>query len=617
MKKNYLAIVAAGLFSVQATAQQSNGLAVQTKTLDMSVSNAVEEPREIGFSGLRAPGDTIWFNDFSDPTDWTIDNEVGNSDDWVIGTNGPSGTFPTDPLESTSGGNFALFDSDLLCSGNQVANIYTADAIDLSGNQGVLIQFEQYYRRFVDSCYVLVSTDGVNWTKFEVNAGVAVNATVPNNPQLTQVNISAVAGGQATVYIGFQFYSPAALGANAGCSYAWQVDDVALVESQANDLILNKTYHGDVINDWEYEVTPLAQAQSKVLGVVVTNNGSATQTTVECEYDIVFDGSSVNSGSFAVGDGTINPAETDTGWFDTGFVPSEIGTYTVTYTIVSAEGDALPENNTIERDFEMTEFEWSHEREDLWDGQYGGYIVPDSDPQEMQEYAHGSVFVPVVDADLYAIKVSFGDLTSATPSTPLALTAEVHTFGANIQDIVESEVQAVDVFGTGWQTFVLDDPISLTAGTGYILAVRTTGGEDVMVINGWGVDDDFGAANYGPFGTGGAENWFNGWDYSSAIRAVFNPDVASVNENEDVSGLNIFPNPTSDDLKVNFTAKENQDMTVQVIGSNGALVASRQLNVRVGQLNRVEFDMSNLAGGIYMVQLVGRNGMITKRVIVQ
>lgn len=616
MKKHYVLTVAfSACVALGSMAQHVGNTQVLTKTKQIFAPANENRPDVDQFAGSRAPGDTIWQNDFSNPSDWAISNEVGNSDNWVIGTSGPSGAFPNPDLISTSGGNWALYDSDLMCSGNQIGNLVTASPINLSSYSGVLVQFEQHYRRYVDSTYVVVSTDGTNWTKFDVNQGIAVNAST-TNPQLVQINISAVAGGEAAVWIGFQFYSPSSLGGNAGCSYAWQVDDVALVEAQDNDLVIGATYYGDVFNDWEYATTPLAQAVPVYLGAIATNNGAATQTSVACEYDITLDGNSVSSGSFAIGSGTLAPAESDTGWFDTGFTPDEVGTYTVTYTITSDASDANPNDNESTSAFDITMYEWSHEREDSWDGQYGGYIVPDSDPEEMQAYAQGSVFYPVQDADLYGMRVSFGSLTSATTSAPMALTMEIHEIGASIQDIVDSEVQGVEISDDGWQTFVFDSPYLMTAGTGYILAIRTEGGDDIMTINGWGVDADFGAANYGPFGTGGAENWYNGWDYSSAIRALFDPTIG-VEENEDLSGVHVYPNPATDNINVRFVAKEDQTIMINVIAANGALVMSEQRKASVGQNNTITFDATNLTAGIYMVQMVGTTSSLTQRVVVQ
>src|ERR1043165_6380325 len=70
----------------------------------------------------------IWSDDFSNASNWVISNDVGSTDDWVIGTNGPSGAYMIPAITSTTAANgFALYDSDLMCSGNQIGNLTTAN----------------------------------------------------------------------------------------------------------------------------------------------------------------------------------------------------------------------------------------------------------------------------------------------------------------------------------------------------------------------------------------------------------------------------------------------------------------------------------------------------------
>ena len=100
--------------------------------------------------------DVFYTNDFSNPSSWVISAAAG-TDNWVIGTDIPSGAFLIDPIESTTAANgFALFDSDVLCSGNQVANLTLANGINCSAQSEVLLTFEQQYRRFFDSTFVFV-----------------------------------------------------------------------------------------------------------------------------------------------------------------------------------------------------------------------------------------------------------------------------------------------------------------------------------------------------------------------------------------------------------------------------------------------------------------------------
>lgn len=174
----------------------------------------------------------FWTDDFSTPANWTISNQVSNSDDWIIGTNGPAGQFAIDPIASTTATNgFALFDSDLLCSGNQIADLTTANAINCTGQSPVQLQFEQWYTRFDDSTIVFVSNDNINWTAFPVNTTILNNQSPLVNPDVVKLDITSVAGNQATVWIRFEFYSPSTFvgpGNAPGCGYAWMIDDVEL-----------------------------------------------------------------------------------------------------------------------------------------------------------------------------------------------------------------------------------------------------------------------------------------------------------------------------------------------------------------------------------------------------
>ena len=576
------------------------------------------------FTGERSGGGPIWSEDFGNgfPQGWAVD-DVSGINPWKWSENGSHGYWNGsngddygDPINSTTSGNgFLISDPDSANHFNYgqpsgttyeyLESYFATNAIDLGGSYpSLLLEFEQSFR-FNNSVdlVVMASADSINWTEYTVQGGTN-NNTASADPELVSVNISGAVGSSQVVYL--------KIGWNARV-YFWMIDDMRIVEGLGNDLIVEKAFHGNVIEDWEYEITPLGQVASKELGVVVNNNGGNVQSNVMCEYAIVLNGDTVDDGIFTVNDGTIGPAETDTGWYDTGYFPDEVGLYSVHYKVTSESQDEEPLNNSFTRDFEINEYEWSHEREDLWDGQYGAYYIPNSDPQELAAYSHGSVFYPVADADLTAIKVSFGSLTSATSSSPIALTVEVHEIGQNIQDIVDSEIQLADLESAGWQTFILDDPITLVEGVGYILAVSSPGEPDIMTIDGWGLDDDFGGANYGPFGTGGAENWYNGWDYSSAIRAVFNPAL-SVPETQTANNafFSLYPNPASGAVQVNVDGNVDLEQ-VSIVDVTGKLVVSSV----VGLSQKLSLDVSQLEPGIYFVNGSSKNHISTQKLIIQ
>ena len=286
---------------------------------------------------LNNKGATIWSNDFTTPGDWTI---ASNGDDWIIGTGiAPSGAYAINPLTSTSGGNFALFDSDLMCSGNQDATITINIPINLTGISNVSMVFEEYYRKSQDQTYVGVSTNGGStWTDFEVNSFIGVNdfngMDQNANPYSVTVNISSAAANQAAVLIRFRFVG--------GCDYAWMVDDVKLQETDNNDLVAVEGFYGFGANLIPYTRIPTSQITSASFMAKATNIGVVNQTNVILTAD-------VNGGAFT---GTSAPQTIVAGTTDSLFSTTQ---YTpvpccvpliVTLDITSDSIDSTPINNT-------------------------------------------------------------------------------------------------------------------------------------------------------------------------------------------------------------------------------------------------------------------------------
>ena len=144
----------------------------KTKTLSSTVSSSVI--RQGNPTGVNHSSTLILADDFSTPGTWVISHAAGTIGDWVIGPNPPAGFFPIDPINSGSAINgFARFDSDSICSHDQIGNITSASSINLSAYAGIRFSFSQYYRRFHDSTYVIISTDNINWTRFPVNGNLA------------------------------------------------------------------------------------------------------------------------------------------------------------------------------------------------------------------------------------------------------------------------------------------------------------------------------------------------------------------------------------------------------------------------------------------------------------
>jgi hypothetical protein len=602
MKKIYALILA---FSVTlgATAQVAQQSVQLVKGITNSSTVALEQP--VFTPSVFAAGDTIsgLYYDFSVSANWTFGNEAGTTSSWIIGTDVPSGDFPIDGILSTTAANgFALYDSDLIC-GTDNAFVQMANPVDLSGEASVAIRFQQNYLKFQDQTFVEVSTDGTNWTSYEVNAAVAVN-TGTDNPDELEVNISGVAANQPQVWVRFRF-----MGA---CDYAWMVDDVAFVEGAASDLAMTDLWHADILNAFEYQQIPLAQTTEVVIGAVCENKGGSAQTNAIYTFDISDGSSSVASGTFPANNTSIASSAFDTTWYATGFTPSALGDYTVTVSVAADQVDGNPGDNEETSAFKMTGNIYAHDDEDNIEFQFSGGGTP------ANEFKSAMYYVTPNAGTLTAVQVAFGNLTTTT-------TCIVEVFDAadlstalvtEVYDILPSDLT------TSATTILVDvlinngDGFQVAAGSTYLISIGNTGeGEELYILASDG-DDDNGQLRYGPYGVGGAIDWYTGWTNSPIIRGKFDA-LVSVEENVDVSGFTIYPNPTMNILNINFVSKYDQNVTINVIGVDGALVFSENVVTKVGQASKTTVDFTTLAKGIYTVQLVGANSSLTERVVVQ
>jgi len=84
-----------------------------------------------------------------------------------------------------------------------------------------------------------------------------------------------------------------------------------------------------------------------------------------------------------------------------------------------------------------------------------------------------------------------------------------------------------------------------------------------------------------------------------------NSGIANIGLTENVAteNLNIFPNPATGSINVNYTAKNNSELTARVVDITGRVVMTHSYGkVFVGQSN-FKLELSTLKAGIYFVDL--------------
>lgn len=559
----------------------------------------------------------IWSDDFSDPGTWVIGQEAGASADaWVIGTDAPSGAFAIDPIESTTADNgFALFDSDLLCSGNQIAYVQMADPVDLSGYAGVVLQFEQLFRRFRGDCFVDVSVDGSNWTEFEVNAEVDVNASTPN-PDVALVNLSAIAGGQSTVWVRFRYFSTVAEhGPGGGCDYAWMVDDVAFTTLPDNEIQMDYGFVSTTGTGEEYGRIPQQQLPGFLnVGAGLFNFGSETQTNVVLTTSF--------TGPTAIPDlvtevGSIESqvvVDTDD---NVGIGSLDLGEYTVNYTMTSDQIglDENPDNNTQVRNFEVTSTMYSLDKI----GDHAAGVVENLQQVGTASFTDNATDVKLltmyfvnVEMTVYGFEVGIGPASRAggTISISLLDTTDVLSTPSIVNlpiDGVESDPYVLTAADVTAGVVTIPLPQSVTLAPGAYYACVTLGGSgttaatdpEVFVLDDLTVPQPgLASALWLPvdFNEDGTEgpHFYGGNGTAWAIRLSSNSTIG-VREEEELAGVSLFPNPTKGLVTINL-ANDGRH-TVEVINALGEVVLTNVIN------RTTTLDLSGLAAGVYNARI--------------
>jgi len=615
---------------------QKRPLTIPVQSYPDAYMNSISQPAALGSdrpdNGIRpnssasvnTRGGAIWSEDFGNgfPAGWAVDDLSGISP-WKWTTegshgywNGTNGNGYGAAINSTTASNgFLINDPD---SANHftygqpsgttyqyLESYFATNAIDLGASySSLLLEFEQAFRfnNSVDMI-VQVSPDSTNWTEFTVQ-GATGNNTASPDPDQVSLNISGAIGASQTVYLRIGWSSRV---------YFWMIDDMRIIQGLDNDIALTKAYHGDIILDYQYSKYPLEQTTEMVLGAVVSNFGGNVQTNVTIDYDILRNGTSVSTGSFSLPD-DLDPAEVDTAWYSTGYTPDQTGDYEVTMTVSSDITDENTSNQSGSSEFEVTDFTFAHDYDDAFDVQVWGQATNGV----ANPYSHGNVFIPYnAGSSIYAMDVAFGSLTSSGTS----VIAQVLELGSSIQDVVDSYESVFDIYpehingGSNFffTTIVLEDEVALNAGTGYTIAVQSEGGADSLYVLGNTGDEDFSTTLYGPYGTGAAVNWYNGWNHTPGIRMNLNPDIAGVDDIVGSNNVLVYPNPSTD--VINVLLDKSKYTAASVTDVTGRLVLDLSAEL-LGTGNRFTFDVSNMVSGIYLLNLQGEASSTVKRISV-
>jgi len=596
MKNVYIglaSILASGfVFGQKVTTNPMNDKKIQA--LDVKAKKEIfSEPKGI----------TLWSNNFSVPADWVTSNAPAGTPghtagDWAIVTNASAGPVAAlNPAGFTSVANgYALINSDAAgAAETQNAKIVTANSINLTGQPLVVLVFQQTHRRFMESTFVVYSTDGgVVWQEIEVNVGMAAS-TNSTNPQIVQVNMSAYLGNQANVKIGFKY--------TGQYDWFWAVDDVKLMTPDDYDLAMDSGYWGST-GSWgarlPYYQIPLAQLAPIDISGVISNLGALNQT------DIVFTAALASgawSGSSAAS--TIIAGASDTLPLPSALTPPAVAmTHVINFSTTSGAVDAAPANNSLPAaaTLVINNSIYARDKDNMTNGSYNqglGFEV-------------GNIFDIYATAPLSAIDFMINDVAEVGAECYVKLYSIDPTTG-DFVFVDESNPYTITANDLGsLVTF------SLSAG-----AYTLNAGESYLVVA--GSAGDGGATNdlvVGTSGSSAAQTSYyldltnSTWYYTTSTPMVrMNFSAAGIEENNASFGLNVYPNPAENQANISVSV-ENANVAVSLTDLSGKVVYNNNLGTVNGTKN-VTINTGNFANGIYMVTVNSNGNISTKKLVIR
>ena len=578
-------------------------------------------------SGSR---ELIWANDFSNAADWEFSTVLGD-DNWIITSTAPA--ILQEIASATQSNGYALFNSYLLGvpGTEQKADIKSVNSIDCSLFSTVQIRFSQYFRRFVDSTYVLVSLDGINWTQFETNANITANQFNDNdgdsNPNTQIVNITGIAANQSNVYIGFQFASTANMSLSQyGQNYAWMVDDVVLETVPDYELKLGTIFNSDyfpaaadldVVSGPYYSI-PVAQATPIKIWTVVENIGANATNNVTVELTLDYNGSTYGPFSSEVLD--IPVGGSDSILIVSTLTPSSVDAVEATLEIKYEENvEESITNNKGTTDINYTEGVYA--LDEGGDMQLSGF----SNSVNFDEWKIFNVYEII--SPTYLTGISFALAANATDISSLINTTifidvfeildngdfeYITILGENFLDITQEDfsVGIVNIRTYNFETNGID-PLFLEGGKSYGIQLTYELQDAPIFFAASGSSSyDFNGEFQGTSGPFTTNNWLLRMNVDQEVG------ISQTSQSGNLILSQNQPNPVRENTVMAYELKSAEKVTLEIYDITGKLISSINEGNQAAGNYTINYNAAKLNAGIYTYTLVAGDARLTKKMTV-
>lgn len=410
----------------------------------------------------------------------------------------------------------------------------------------------------------------------------------------------------------------------AAAAYAYQTPQSQITSLDAIQLVVVNR-DTNIITDVAFTATVSDPSGNEVELSAVRVAGEVEEDLVNSTIDTM-----VTAGSVATGGGEYQI-------FFESYTPSEIGTYTVSYSASTLDGNHPIDAETMSTSFQITDLTFAHENGALDD--VGGVAMFQKSYQDsLLIYNVGSIFRTGSDA----ATVQYASFGLANPEV-LNLGSEFHatiyqmtidTTGAVVNETPTAIVAQGTYTFTGEVLPNTQIPIEFLGGvtldpnSAYVVMIESDGFiwdnfESPAYTTGTG-NSTVGLSTAMRLGAGwdmaGFEYWNGGglWPHNGrrpTVRLHLEGFVPTEEAAFDKGTITLAPNPVSHTLNVDFELiKMEEAVEIIVFDITGQPVLFKTINQV--QSDNISLEINHLAVGAYFMNIVGADGMKTLKFMV-
>ncbi len=611
------------------TFAQSNLVNLPNESVAKGYSNMSITPNFVPSSGAFTPT-TIWYDDCSDISTWTVTNSSTLGVQWAIEYD-PNAIPSADvsPIASATASNGYMFinsDADGGTTDNDGTTISTeftnATPIDLTNYPNVQLTFQHCFRWWHDTRIVRISKDnGATWVELDEISNDQTYSypnQSSNNPHMSTYDISTIAGGHSEVLVQFYYND------NDWWAWFWAVDDIAISELPDNMI----TSTDEVIGGWwigyqgpvgglgqDYTFNPISQATANpyAFEAVLRNAGIGTQEAT-LHVDVTQDATGTSVFSSTSNTITLAQGEQDTVAATSTFTPTTGGLYTVDMWAVADSaglGNVITYTDTTSKMTMVTDYQYGKDN-GTNDGGYWRLNRVAPIPGGFEVTSNYDIYA---DVTLYSVDAHISDWSIPGAEVYVTLYEEDLSGGDPIPLAVSDNYTITSADLGAWVNIPFVSPQSLTSATKqYRIAI----GANIHPTDTVGIDVSSSAnGNYSADGlfdkddvyANGAPSWYTISDIP-LLRMNFNPLTFSAISDKKQTIFNVYPNPTNGVFSIQLDVAKKYD--VQVYNVLGQVVYTSHTT----SLSNI-IDLSNFDKGVYTIELKEDNTTYTEKVIVE